>query len=764
MRAIRIVWLGTWLLASMATARAVVVTFTWDPNGILTGTGTGGGVWNTTTPNWFNAEALVWLNDGSVQAVFPISSTPGTEAYDAGGDYTVDVASNVYARGLGLGSAVWSSNAETTFSGSGSITLTDPLVTVESTTATFNVPLISSVGLTLDVSFNYGGYLKLNTANPNLQGLTTITEGTLIYNHAGALGPETAGNGISIGAAGTLNFNYVSGGDFSYTLADAIAITGVSEFSSHLTIGSETYATRSVTLTGPITLQSDLKIEGGSLSSYGSAKIISSGVISGTDDVLIEGDVGLSGTNTFTGQVRVGAEGGDDGRLTIPVFNNDGVAGPLGAGTGLRIGYNNGEGGSEGEIVYTGGTATSNRTMQIDLGAALTVENTATTLTLTGVISGVENSSGDFEKRGAGALVLRGNNTFSGRTELSNGTLVLGHSNALGTGTSTVRIGYSGSSSGDNVGFLLEDGVTFGRKLYVYNNNYSGSTTIGMTGTGSSTFSGEVYLTRNVEVKVGSGATQIFSGFLNDGVSGGSVTKTGSGTAVFSGGVDLRGGSIDVSQGTLRLSNNVVLPSSLYVRSGAKLVGTPTVTLETGALTVQSGGTIQPGLNGSGTFTTENISLASGSFLNWQLASLTTSGTPLLALSTSDGNTMISSGASISVDFSLLGSTLRPDAVTPDAFWSTGHDWTVISFASPSTETNLLPGTLNPMMVTNGSFSTGAFTTFMSGSGDLMLQFSPIPEPSTWALFGTGALALFGSRWRRRRSRVSTQGAADEPR
>lgn len=741
----------TCLLPALLPAQ---VTYTWDPNGIASGTGTGGGTWDTSTLNWLNSEAVVWLNNGTAKAVFPISSTVGTDAYNAGGDYTIDVAANVQARGLGLGSAVWSSNAETTFNGGGSITLTDPLVTVESTTAMFNVPLISSVGLTLDVSFNYRGYLKLNTANPDLLGLTKITEGTLVFNHPGALGPGTSGNGIEIGTNGTLDFNYVSGGDFNYTLADPISITGTSEFYRHFTINFETYATRSATLSGPISLQSDVKFAGGSLDDYGTAMIISTGVISESapgQNVVVEGEIQLSGTNTFTGIVQVGANDDEDGRLTIPVFNNDGVAGPLGAGSGLRIGYNNGEGGSSGEVRYTGGTATSNRTIQIDGDSALGVTTLGTRLTLTGVISGREDSYGvELEKTGQGTLILAGNNTYAGDTSITNGTLVVGNSAALGTGEE-VELGTSQTPAGASVNLFLMDGVTVAQDIDIYNYNPSGYAKLGNYGVnGHATFSGEVYLRRTTYIGANSGSTLTFSNLVSDGSGGGSIIVEGGGTAIFSGGIDLRGGSIDVTQGTVQLSGSVILPSSMYVRSGAKLTGTPTMTFETGSVFVASSGTIQPGLNGTGTFTTENIYLSSGSNLQWQLASLTTSGTPLIALSTSDGNTEIYSDAKLTVDLSLLAVSLHPNYATLDAFWGAHHSWMIVSFASPTSEGNLAPGMLNPMTVMNGSFSKGVFSTYMDGSGNLMLQFTPVPEPATYVLLGLGAVMLLVPRLRRR--------------
>ncbi len=763
MRPLKLLLLLVCLAPAILSAQT---TLTWDPNGDDPGTGTGGGDWDTSTPNWGTVPggvitgsgypAVTWLNDGTAAASFPLPT-------DGPGTYTINVNSAVQVRGIGTGSVAWGSAQGVTFTGTGSIALTDPLITVESVTTTFDVPLLSTVGLNLNVSFAFAGTLQLNTANPDLLGVTTISKGTLVYNQDGALGPGTVGNGIVIGD-GTLHFNNVIGGSFAYVLADPISITAQDDFNPHISIAFETYASRSVTLSGPIALTADAWFAGGPFSDMGTAQIISSGVISDTGnpgrDVKIEGDVFLSGTNTFTGKVIVAMVNNysGDSRVTVPEFNDEGEPGPLGAGSGLELGRNAGEGGPDGEVIYTGGNATSNRTIQIegDTGV-IGITNSATTLTLTGVISGSDSGSAhQFEKTGPGTLVLRGDNTFSGETQLTNGTLVVGHNDALGTGSS-VDVGTDNSSPSDNISLLLENGISLGKNIEVYNNNSSGSSTLGLAGTGTATFGGDVYLQRNIDVKVGTNGSLLFTGHLSDGSSGGTVNKTGVGLAVFSGGVDISG-SFDVSQGELRLNGAVNVSQTIDVYSGGTLSGNATINQ---GLFVAGGGTLSPG-DGVGTLTVDLAYLSNsgaGVAIKWQLGALTTSDTAQfdrIVFTGAGTNSEIYETTHLDLDLSLLGISQPTNAnlLLNDLFWQSVQTWAVIDFTNGSGTDNLADGFLHPLLVSNATWAGGTFDTFVGGgagefaafaAGDVYLRFTPtaVPEPATSALLlGLGSVLM----------------------
>ncbi len=66
-----------------------------------------------------------------------------------------------------------------------------------------------------------------------------------------------------------------------------------------------------------------------------------------------------------------------------------------------------------------------------------TIDTQANTLTLTGVI-GNGNGAGALSKVGAGTLVLTGNDTYTGGTTISAGTLQLGSGGTSGSITGNV--------------------------------------------------------------------------------------------------------------------------------------------------------------------------------------------------------------------------------------------------------------------------------------------------------------------------------------
>ncbi|MBC2600809.1 autotransporter domain-containing protein [Puniceicoccus vermicola] len=113
-------------------------------------------------------------------------------------------------------------------------------------------------------------------------------------------------------------------------------------------------------------------------------------------------------------------------------------------------------GGSSGNLSFDGGTLrtredmSTSRDTTIDSGNGTIRTNNGTKLTHTGTISG----NGTLTKTGNGSLILKGDNTYSGGTLLSSGTLVVGHENALGTSPLTIE---AGTTLGSNNNFTVSN-------------------------------------------------------------------------------------------------------------------------------------------------------------------------------------------------------------------------------------------------------------------------------------------------------------------
>jgi hypothetical protein len=86
------------------------------------------------------------------------------------------------------------------------------------------------------------------------------------------------------------------------------------------------------------------------------------------------------------------------------------------------------------------------------------------------------------------------------------------------------------------------------------------------------------------------------------------------------------------------------------------------------------------------------------------------------------------------------------------------YQWTLLTTTTPITTFNSLDFSIDTSQFNLGSLSPGQFTV-TEGLGDtsLQLNFTPVPEPSTWALMACGVGALGWMGFRRRRAAVSVR-------
>jgi autotransporter-associated beta strand protein len=140
-----------------------------------------------------------------------------------------------------------------------------------------------------------------------------------------------------------------------------------------------------------------------------------------------------------------------------------------------------------------------------------------------GTYAGIMSGSGSLTKLGSGALTLSGNNSYSGGTTVSAGTLIGTTSSLQGDMTNAGIVTFDQSSDGTYAGSMSGSGsltkLGSGALTLSGNNSYSGGTTVE---------NGSLFVTGNLS---GSSVSVQSGGLLGgDGTIGGSVTVLAGGT------------------------------------------------------------------------------------------------------------------------------------------------------------------------------------------------------------------------------------------
>ncbi len=351
----------------------------------------------------------------------------------------------------------------------------------------------------------------------------------------------------------------------------------------------------------------------------------------------------------------------------------------------------------------SGGTLTISGTVA-NGGFLLTVAS-AGTAELTGVISG----SGALIKDGAGAIKLSGANDFTGGVNLSSGTLNMGSTTCLGTGTFTIGASTTiTNSTGANLTLstnnplLLSTGFT-----------YSSATNLVM-GTGA------VTLQANITITISNGA-----GYLDIGgvISGAFNTiHAGLGNLAFTSKTSTYTGThTNVS------AANTYVTTLANVGGGSSSLGAPT-TIANGTISLGSGTTTSKllfqGTLASGTsFTTDRVINLTGTTGGATLQSLKDS--PLSVTFTSN---MTATGAGVKLltlagtntgDNTISGIIPEPASGTVSLIKSGAGKWCLTGLNTYTVKTFFQQGTLSINTIKNvggGASSLGAPTTTANGT------------------------------------------------
>jgi fibronectin-binding autotransporter adhesin len=360
-------------------------------------------------------------------------------------------------------------------------------------------------------------------------------------------------------------------------------------------------------------------------------------------------------------------------------------------------------------------------------------------LTLTGVITGPAGI--EWGQPSILALTNSGNSFMNG-VDMREGTLLLGSDTAAGPGDITLDTGTILSAyGGPGVVRNIPNDIDITGSYVQFGNNDNDNITL------SGTFGGESSVTYN-------------------GGSAGTFTLTGD-NSTFSGPFTIASGTvIDASNSAFGSSGNIItlnggvgltVNSGITVNNPLSFGGTANVLSGSGTIgtyvTADSTVVISPSAapgGGPGTLNfADGLNLTSGGAIHFDIHdAMGAAGTGYSLISASS---LILSASANSITFNIVSTDAAGNAANAINFNSaTPYSWT---FASSSTA---IVGTFDPTafnLITSGftnSTGTGSFNVSESGN-NLLLNFTPVPEPSTWCLMGAGVLAIVPYLLRRRK-------------
>ncbi|WP_201492969.1 autotransporter-associated beta strand repeat-containing protein, partial [Rubrivivax sp. A210] len=471
-----------------------------------------------------------------------------------------------------------------------------------------------------DVSLTANSTWTLNSGTSSIASvisgsgnLTKAGAGTLVLSgSSGSYSGDIAVNAGILAAATSPGALGSSAGTTTTINGGKLEIRGVAIGEPLIFTSGSLASTGAASLSGAIALQADMPVDV-------PGTLLLSGVISGAGGLTKAGagTLTLGDLNTYTGVTTVA-----DGTLRAFDLTVASNASSLGDATSAVV---LGDATHQGTLEYTGPAATFTRGLAIVAGVGgrlsniggevLTVADggvaaggqftvsgdTPSATTITSAISG----NGGLTKSGTGTLTLSGDNSYSGGTGVTAGTLIVGHANALGSASAGTAV-TSGAT-------LQLSGFDIGAEAL----SLAG---IGVGGAGALVASGAAVaggsVTLAADTRVDSGATSLSLGgavggaFALTKIGAGSLTLAGANT--YSGATNVNAGtlvathasalgSIDagttVADGaTLRISNAIIGAEALSlvgtgVGGGGALVGTGTSSLG-GTLTLLGAATV----------------------------------------------------------------------------------------------------------------------------------------------------------------------------
>ncbi len=458
-----------------------------------------------------------------------------------------------------------------------------------------------------------GTLILSNTGND--YGDTEIVGGILAAKDAASLGTgdvTIAENATLALSQGTLDNNVTGEGQIVKSGSDELIVTGDNNYSGGTTISGGTLSAKDAASLGSgdvdIAENAKLELSQGTLDNNvtGGGQIVKSG----SDELIVTGANDYSGGTTITGGTLTAdhadslGSGDIDNSGVLQVGEGELKNTLFGSGSLVKTGT--GELTVSGDNSYSGTTTITDGTLiaaSVNALGSGDIDNSGVLQVGEGELKNTLFGSGSLVKTGTGELTLNGDNDYSGGTTISDGTLIADHADSLGTGA-VANSGVLQVGEGE-----LE-------------NTLSGSGSLVKTGTGELTLGGDNSY---------SGDTTIADGTLI----AANVNALGS-------------GNIDNS-GTLMLDANGAFElANITTHSGATTALAAGSTLDAGQLTQEDGSTLSIDLGAAtddAVITADSVTL--GGTLNVTgIGSVTDSWTPEAYT-----YTLIDSDSAITSDF-----------------------------------------------------------------------------------------------------------------
>ncbi len=544
------------------------------------------------------------------------------------------------------------------------------------------------------------GFTSFSTSSYAVAGSLTLTSSPQsITTLAGAGSVTLTGTTLTIGAgdsSGTFSGNITGNGGITKVGLGTLALTGTgNSFSGGLTVSAGTVQGSVASLPAAIT-------DNGNVAFNETAGETFSGSITGTGAVtkLGSGTLTVSGTQGYSGGTTV-----NGGTMSVAADNSLGTA-------AATVAVNNGA-----RLLYTASDSTS-RTFNLVSGAV--EAGSGVTLTYNGAAV-----TGGF-LQGAGTHVLTGGASLSGTTTFAGATINQ-------TGAATLTNFTNGGSLTNGAALTWAGGLNQSSGQVNVNNtinasNWSNNGIVTVATTGTLNYSGgNLYL---------GGGSQTYVGSIASPNTGGTISMPTGSTIELNGGLLQNNGTIGASGAGL-----------VDINFGGLAKGSGNYA---GGYSVNSGGKFQPG-NSPGIVTTGTANWNAGGSFVFQINNAAGTAGANWSLNNINGtlavNATPTSQFGISVQSLTAGNAPGP-VVNFSATQS--YQWTIAQTTGGIVGFNSAAFAIDSSGFSNPIGPSGTFSMGMQGN-NLVLSFSPVPEPTLVLSVCAGGAVAFS--WLRRRRR-----------